>query len=89
MAWMRALDDTGVSYVLITSHDDVTGDAEAPEWCVGRYDGSSWINLEERFTLAEALRVATLLPAPRGELVQETYPDLAAALAANRADPTE
>lgn len=83
LAWMRTLDEEGDSYLLITSNDDIAGDPESPEWSVGRYDGDSWINLEECFTLAEAIRVAGLLPVPRGDLVQEVYPDLAAALAAN------
>lgn len=90
LAWMRTLDEDGDSYLLITSNDDIAGDPEAQEWGVGRYDGDSWINLEECFTLSEAIRVAALLPAPHGDLVQEVYPNLAAALAANPpADPPE
>jgi hypothetical protein len=83
LAWMRLLDEEGDSYLLITSNEDIDGDPAAPEWVVGRYDGDSWINLEESFTLPDAIRVAGLLPRAVGELVQEVYPDLAAALAAN------
>lgn len=84
LAWRRPLDEEGDSYLLITAGNDIAGDPMAQEWDVGRYDGDSWINLKASFTLAEAIVAAAALPMPRGELVQEVYADLAAALAANQ-----
>lgn len=93
LAWMRGLSDNDPhSYVLISIEDRIDGDPAATEWMVGRYDGEGWINIHETFTLAEAMRVAELLPpavGPDGEPVEEVYADLAAALAALTGAPSE
>lgn len=85
LAWMRLLAAETDSHILITSDADVDGDPDAAEWIVGRYDENDFVCLDEGFTLAEAIRVADLLPAPNPTghgFVQETFPNLAAALEA-------
>lgn len=82
LAWRR---DAGEDeYVLITWYDSVDGDPEASEWLVGRYhvDGG-WINLDQLFTLREAMEVARKLPSARradGSIIEELFDTLEAAL---------
>lgn len=94
LAWMRSLSDTDPhSYVLISNENRLDGNPGAAEWMVGRYDGEGWIEIQQTFPLAEAMRVAELLPPAvgrDGEPLEEAYATLDAALAAvtgAQADP--
>jgi hypothetical protein len=90
LAWMRPLTDGGESYILITNDVDIEGDPDAAEWVVGRYNGDDFIDIDQGFTLADAIRIADQLPPPnpsgRG-IVQATFPTLAAALEAHWEPP--
>jgi hypothetical protein len=93
LAWMRGLSDTDPhSYVLISNENRLDGNSEAAEWTVGRWDGEGWIEIQQTFTLADAMRVAELLPPAvgrDGQPLEETYATLDAALAAARGTQAE
>jgi hypothetical protein len=77
LAWMRRISDQ--EHILITSNNDISGDPDTRSWEIGRYDENGWVNLEESFTLEQAIRCADLLPAPvnaNGDSVEKIYPSL-------------
>jgi hypothetical protein len=82
LAWRRNVGEA--EYVLITWFDSVDGDPEAGEWLVGRYhEDGGWINLDQLFTLREAMEVARKLPSARradGSIIEEIFDTLEAAL---------
>jgi hypothetical protein len=82
LAWMRRI--THQEHILITSNNDISGDPDTRSWEIGRYAENGWVNLEESFTLEEAIRCAGLLPPTvdtNGDPVQRIYPSLDAARA--------
>lgn len=84
LAWFLELSED--EYLLITWNDSLDGDPEAAEWAVGRYhDDGGWVNLNQSFTLREAIEVAARLPAPRrvdGSMIEEVFDTLDEALQA-------
>lgn len=82
LAWRRDIGED--EYVLITWYDSVDGDPEASEWLVGRYhEDGGWINLDQLFTLREAMEVARKLPSARradGSTIEALFDTLEAAL---------
>ena len=82
LAWRRDIGDD--EYVLITWYDSVDGDPETREWLVGRYhEDGGWINLDQLFTLREAIEVARKLPSARradGSIIEALFDTLEAAL---------
>lgn len=65
MAWGRNLPEGG--YVLVCSeNNDITTDATAPEWIIGRYsdDGQTWVITARGATLAEVLAFDVPEPDP-------------------------
>jgi hypothetical protein len=82
LAWFRPISANGEDHILITVENDIDGDPEAREWIIGRYQLNGWVNIDETFTLDEAITYAELLPplvSPDGEPIEELYPTLAAA----------
>lgn len=82
LAWRRDIGED--EYVLITWYDSVDGDPEAKEWLVGRYhEDGGWINLDQLFTLREAMEIARKLPParrPDGSIIEELLDTLEEAL---------
>lgn len=78
LTWYREINE--VEYLWISWYDALDGDPEAAEWSVGRYhDDGGWINLNQLFTLREAIEVAAKLPAPRrvdGSMIEMVFDTL-------------
>lgn len=64
LAWFRPVSPDGEDHILITADNDIDGDPDAREWITGRYQLNGWLNIDETFTLDEAIRNAELLPRP-------------------------
>lgn len=78
MSWERVLDDGGTIGISAESALGGMEYAEQLVWYVCRHDveGDGWVQIIEPMTLADALRIAALLPAPS---VDDPYRDMTAA----------
>ncbi|MDE2101423.1 MAG: hypothetical protein KGL39_29520 [Patescibacteria group bacterium] len=64
-AWGKSLPDDQGSLMICTDDQGIDGDRDAAIWQIGRYDQEgSFTNVEQTFTLAQALDVIRFMPVP-------------------------
>ncbi|MBP2228860.1 hypothetical protein [Azospirillum agricola] len=81
-AWYRRAGDGG-GHALVSHHNGLDGDPEAPDWIVGQYGERGGYIEVGGLTLSRALVGADTLPVPvraDGSLVEALYPSLQQAL---------